>query len=200
MHDTFLRHIARGLRPGEKIIEETGRYYPDEVCVKQREHISIQVNQRQTGFSTMEMVLTVSVVLLMFSLVIPAAREIVNKTRSDNVVVDLEKIQSDINDFITINRRLPDSLAEIYADIPRDPWGNKFKYLNIADSDESIKFKVRKYKFIKNLNSDYDLFSVGIDGESVQPLIGKSSRDDIVRAKNGLFIGPAEELIKSINE
>ncbi|NIP48928.1 MAG: hypothetical protein GWO08_04495 [Gammaproteobacteria bacterium] len=148
----------------------------------------------------MEMVLTVSVVLLMFSLVIPAAREIVNKTRSDNVVVDLEKIQSDINDFITINRRLPDSLAEIYADIPRDPWGNKFKYLNIADSDESIKFKVRKYKFIKNLNSDYDLFSVGIDGESVQPLIGKSSRDDIVRAKNGLFIGPAEELIKSINE
>lgn len=148
----------------------------------------------------MEMVMTVSVVLLMFALVIPAAREIVNKTRSDNVVVDLEKIQTDISDFMLINRRLPDSLTEIYGDIPRDPWGNEFNYLNIADGDESVKFKVRKYKFIKNLNSDYDLFSEGIDGESVQPLTGKSSHDDIVRAKNGLYIGPAEELVKSIHE
>lgn len=168
--------------------------------MKQREHISPPVNQRQTGFSTMEMVMTVSVVLLMFALVIPAAREIVNKTRSDNVVVDLEKIQTDISDFMLINRRLPDSLAEIYGDIPRDPWGNEINYLNIADGDESIKFKVRKYKFIKNLNSDYDLFSEGIDGESVQPLTGKSSHDDIVRAKNGLYIGPAEELMKSKHE
>ncbi|HEY5703492.1 MAG TPA: prepilin-type cleavage/methylation domain-containing protein [Gammaproteobacteria bacterium] len=148
----------------------------------------------------MEMVMTVSVVLLMFALVIPAAREIVNKTRSDNVVVDLEKIQTDISDFMLINRRLPDSLTEIYGDIPRDPWGNEFNYLNIADGDESVKFKVRKYKFIKNLNSDYDLFSEGIDGESVQPLTGKSSHDDIVRAKNGLYIGPVEELMKSIHE
>lgn len=168
--------------------------------MKQREHIFPPVNQRQTGFSTMEMVMTVSVVLLMFALVIPAAREIVNKTRSDNVVVDLEKIQTDISDFMLINRRLPDSLTEIYGDIPRDPWGNEFNYLNIADGDESVKFKVRKYKFIKNLNSDYDLFSEGIDGESVQPLTGKSSHDDIVRAKNGLYIGPAEELVKSIHE
>ncbi len=144
--------------------------------------------------------MTVSVVLLMFALVIPAAREIVNKTRSDNVVVDLEKIQTDISDFMLINRRLPDSLTEIYGDIPRDPWGNEFNYLNIADGDESVKFKVRKYKFIKNLNSDYDLFSEGIDGESVQPLTGKSSHDDIVRAKNGLYIGPVEELMKSIHE
>lgn len=168
--------------------------------MKQREHIFPPVNQRQTGFSTMEMVMTVSVVLLMFALVIPAAREIVNKTRSDNVVVDLEKIQTDISDFMLINRRLPDSLTEIYGDIPRDPWGNEFNYLNIADGDESVKFKVRKYKFIKNLNSDYDLFSEGIDGESVQPLTGKSSHDDIVRAKNGLYIGPVEELMKSIHE
>ena len=97
--------------------------------------------------------MTVSVVLLMFALVIPAAREIVNKTRSDNVVVDLEKIQTDISDFMLINRRLPDSLTEIYGDIPRDPWGNEFNYLNIADGDETVKFKVRKYKFIKNLNT-----------------------------------------------
>jgi general secretion pathway protein G len=43
------------------------------------------------------------------------------------------------------------------------------------------------------LNSDYDLYSMGEDGESVPPLTAKQSRDDIIRANNGGFIGLAAD-------
>ncbi len=40
------------------------------------------------------------------------------------------------------------------------------------------------------INSDYDLYSKGPDGASQGPLTAKASRDDIIRANNGRFIGP----------
>jgi general secretion pathway protein G len=43
------------------------------------------------------------------------------------------------------------------------------------------------------LNSDYDLYSMGADGDSMGPLSATASRDDIVRANNGAFIGLGEE-------
>jgi len=41
------------------------------------------------------------------------------------------------------------------------------------------------------INSDFDLYSMGPDGQSVKPLTGGVSRDDIVRANDGAFVGKA---------
>ena len=43
------------------------------------------------------------------------------------------------------------------------------------------------------LNSDFDLYSMGPDGQTATPLTAKASRDDIVRANNGGFIGVASD-------
>jgi len=43
------------------------------------------------------------------------------------------------------------------------------------------------------INSDYDLYSKGPDGLSLKPLTAAPSRDDIVRANNGSFIGIAAD-------
>jgi general secretion pathway protein G len=43
------------------------------------------------------------------------------------------------------------------------------------------------------VNSDYDLYSMGPDGDSKPPFTAKASRDDIVRASNGSWIGPVSE-------
>ncbi len=43
------------------------------------------------------------------------------------------------------------------------------------------------------LNSDYDLYSSGNDKESRDPLANALSRDDIVRANNGTYIGLGED-------
>jgi general secretion pathway protein G len=51
--------------------------------------------------------------------------------------------------------------------------------------------KARKDHSLVPLNTDYDLYSKGPDKASVSPLTAKSSRDDILRANNGRFVGPA---------
>lgn len=51
----------------------------------------------------------------------------------------------------------------------------------------------RKDRFLHPINSDYDLYSMGKDGESVEPLTAKKSHDDVIRANDGSFVGLAVE-------
>jgi general secretion pathway protein G len=51
---------------------------------------------------------------------------------------------------------------------------------------------MRKDKNLVPINTDFDLYSLGKDGESVGPLTAIPSRDDIVRANNGSYIGRAD--------
>jgi general secretion pathway protein G len=50
----------------------------------------------------------------------------------------------------------------------------------------------RKDRFLVPINSDFDLYSMGADGESMPPLQNPKSRDDVIRAGNGAYIGIAE--------
>jgi general secretion pathway protein G len=51
--------------------------------------------------------------------------------------------------------------------------------------------KARKDRFLVPINTDFDLYSMGKDGKSVAALTAAASRDDVVRAANGAFIGLA---------
>ncbi len=51
--------------------------------------------------------------------------------------------------------------------------------------------QARKDRFLVPINSDYDLYSKGRDGESVAPLTAKKSHDDVIRANDGAFVGLA---------
>jgi general secretion pathway protein G len=48
---------------------------------------------------------------------------------------------------------------------------------------------LRKDRNLVPINSDYDLYSLGPDGETRPPLTAGPSRDDIARAADGSFVG-----------
>ncbi len=52
---------------------------------------------------------------------------------------------------------------------------------------------MRKDRFLVPLNTGFDLYSMGPDGRSVAPLTAAASRDDVVWANDGAFIGPASD-------
>jgi len=52
---------------------------------------------------------------------------------------------------------------------------------------------VRRDKNLVPINTDFDLYSVGKDGDTATALTARQSRDDIVRANNGGYIGRAED-------
>ncbi len=45
------------------------------------------------------------------------------------------------------------------------------------------------------VNSDYDLYSKGPDGDTQKQFTAAKARDDIVRANNGRYYGTAEDHI-----
>lgn len=49
----------------------------------------------------------------------------------------------------------------------------------------------RKDRFLVPINSDFDIYSMGRDGQTVAPLTAKKSHDDIIRASDGGFYGLA---------
>jgi len=98
-----------------------------------------------------------------------------------------------------IDGKLPASLADV-GWVQKDPWGNEYRFLNFALSDPKQADKndgkpkgARRDKVLKPLNSTYDLYSVGEDGQTKPSLTQKESWDDIVRAADGVFIGLATD-------
>ncbi|NOS81896.1 MAG: prepilin-type N-terminal cleavage/methylation domain-containing protein [Nitrospira sp.] len=49
----------------------------------------------------------------------------------------------------------------------------------------------RKVRFLVPINSDFDLYSMGKDGQSVGPLTAQKSHDDVIRANDGSYYGLA---------
>ncbi len=72
-----------------------------------------------------------------------------------------------------------------------DPWGQAYRYFNIMTAKG--KGNLRKDKALNPINSDFDLYSMGKDGDSKLPLTPKVSHDDIIRARDGKFIGLASD-------
>jgi general secretion pathway protein G len=55
--------------------------------------------------------------------------------------------------------------------------------------DKSKKGKPRKDHQLHPINTDYDLYSVGKDGKSTETLASNISKDDIIRANDGGYVG-----------
>ena len=86
---------------------------------------------------------------------------------------------------------LPDTLADVSLDTKVDPWNRPYQYFNLRTAKGNG--QARKDKKLAPLNSDFDLYSVGPDGLTAAQLNNSKSRDDVVRARDGGFLGTAEE-------
>jgi general secretion pathway protein G len=111
------------------------------------------------------------------------------RARIGAAIGDLEEISLRIESYISNYGIGPPSLAEVRRENSLDPWGHPYQYLNIKTVKG--KGKMRKDRFLVPINTYYDLYSMGPDGQSVSPLTAKVSRDDIIRANDGAYFGPA---------
>ena len=145
------------------------------------------------GMGLIDLMLALIIASLLMAVAVPAYDQFVDRARVARAVGDIGSISIAIERFsVKNNNQLPYFLNELLMQIPNDPWGAPYQYLNIEAAGPG-KGGFRKDGKLNPLNSDFDLYSVGADGESAGPLSAKSSRDDIVRANNGAFIGLGED-------
>jgi general secretion pathway protein G len=149
--------------------------------------------QTTKGFGLMELMITLVILSLLTSIAVPAYDKFAVRAKNSRAIGDMGVITIEIGKFqLRNNNALPDLLADLGVDIPLDPWGTPYSYLNIFAAGPG-KGQFRKDGNLNPLNTDYDLYSKGKDKDSAGPLNAKKSRDDIVRANNGAFLGLAED-------
>jgi general secretion pathway protein G len=139
------------------------------------------------GFTVLEVMVAIAVLAVLAVIATGQYGRYMERLRITRAILDIGAIEGHLAHFEANNRGLPDSLSELGVTLPLDPWGRPYEYLNHATAEGKGGF--RKDKNIVPINTDYDLYSVGPDGVSVPPLTAKQSRDDIVRANDGRFIG-----------
>jgi general secretion pathway protein G len=148
---------------------------------------------RSKGFGLLELMIVLVIASLLLTIAVPAYGGHADRARIAKASGEIGTIAIEIERFRLKNLdRVPDSLAELGIQISLDPWGGPYQYLNIVNAGPGVG-NFRKDGKLNPLNTDFDLYSMGKDRDSKGPLSAKASRDDIVRANNGAFIGLGED-------
>jgi general secretion pathway protein G len=134
-----------------------------------------------------EWVALVATTLVVASFAVPAFRGYVERARVARAVSDIGTMSLQLHRWQREKNGLPRTLAEAGIRID-DPWGRPYVYARAADAGRA---RLRKNGQLVPLNTDFDLYSLGPDGESALTLRAAQSRDDVVRAADGAFIGLA---------
>ncbi|HJS22553.1 MAG TPA: prepilin-type N-terminal cleavage/methylation domain-containing protein [Steroidobacteraceae bacterium] len=145
----------------------------------------------QRGVTLLELMFAVLVLGILTTAGVTGYQRYVARTQIQRAVGDISEIQLAVDKFELNRGALPDTLADVGLAGLLDPWGNGYQFLNFADVMGLG--NVRKDRNLVPINTDYDLYSMGPDGTSLPPLTATVSRDDIVRANDGRFVGKAED-------
>ncbi len=150
-----------------------------------------QFHKMQSGLTLVELMIVVAIIGVLASIATPAYEDYTEKARVANAVSDIASISIKAEAYWNDARKYPDILADIGAAGMLDPWDNPYQYLNLFDKQG--KGGNRKDRKLNPLNSDFDLYSMGKDGQSKTQITNKESLDDVIRANDGKFIDLAEK-------
>jgi len=127
-----------------------------------------------------ELLAALAIASSLASLAVPKYHKVTNAARVARAIGDLKAIQT------TLDSRdsLPDNLAGAGVTLV-DPWGNPYTYVKFPSAAPRVD------RFGVAVNTTYDLYSTGEDQVSASSFNAGVSFDDVVRANDGGFLGPA---------
>jgi general secretion pathway protein G len=145
---------------------------------------------RESGLTLLELILICSVIAILAAIAYSNFSDTRYKGQIASAVSDIRKIEFAVNVHRDNYGTFPTSLAAVGFDGLRDPWGQSYDYWPITGDPGQ---QVRKDRNLHPINTDFDLFSRGRDGNTNQALTARQSQDDIIRARNGAFVDLASK-------
>lgn len=146
--------------------------------------------RRTDGLTVVELLIITALMVTIAAIAMPMWTQLIARAKIDRAILDIDMLEADIGIFISSKDRLPMDLDELGSVIEFDPWGREYHYLPFIG--KGWKSERRQDKWLNPLNSDYDLFSAGPDGDWHKQLDHKLSIDDVVRANDGAYVGVAK--------
>ncbi len=141
---------------------------------------------RSPGLSAIELVLVLALLGVIAALATPVLLEQLERLKVKRAIADLVVIEFEIRRWDEL-QSLPATLDDLEPRPRIDPWGRPYVYFKFEGA--GWKGKARKDRFLVPINTSFDLYSLGRDGESRPPLQNPRSFDDVIRANDGAFYG-----------
>lgn len=135
-----------------------------------------------------ELMITIAIVGILQAFAVSSYSSYLERVDIAQAILDIESIERRVDIYHLETGLYPNSLAQVGGEMT-DPWGNPYVYLGFSGAKGNG--GKRKDKNLVPINSDYDLYSMGKDGQTLAPLTAPQSRDDVIRASNGSYMGLA---------
>jgi len=143
--------------------------------------------RRQRGVTLLELMVVLAAVIVLGALAIPGYNGYVARARMGRATGDIGTISLNLYRWQLNTGSFPATLAAAGIAL-NDPWGQPYEYTRVEGTPQN---QLRKDHNLHPINTDFDLYSIGPDGATQKPLTAHASRDDIIRANDGGYIGVA---------
>lgn len=150
-----------------------------------------QASARTGGWTIIELMLVIGLIGVLVAIALPRYTDYRNRVKNMKAVADIGVLQVLITGYRLNAGVLPASLTDVGYGGMLDPWGNAYVYTDLTAARG--RGQARKDHNLNPINSDFDLYSMGADGRTHTQLTQKDSLDDIVRARDGAFVGLASD-------
>jgi len=155
---------------------------------------AIAASRHTRGFTLIDLLVAIAVLGSLVAIAIPQFSSYRYQAQIALAIADIRKIDLALRSYKIQNGSLPATLSALgMSDLPTDPWIRAYGYLKIEGVLPPPLASARKDGFNVPINSDFDLYSKGVNGSTLSPLDAHVSQDDIVRANDGRYVGLASE-------
>lgn len=146
------------------------------------------------GMTILELMVAAMGVATLVAIALPVIEGARDDLRLHEAVTEIQVIQFQIIKYELKYGTIPAKTADLNLpeDVATDPWENPYVYLNFASPDPPGS-DPREDQFLKPINTAYDVYSKGPNGDTFKDLNNWRGADDIIRAADGGYIGVASE-------
>ncbi len=147
------------------------------------------------GFTLIELIMVVALIGILATLAIPAFNNYTDKTKTARAASEIRTMSTEITGYSLDKGSYPDTLALINRPNYKDPWKRDYVYYNWTVATPQLPTAPLPQVPLKDtigttqLNTDYDLYSLGPDGVTAEVGGVAATVNDIARSNDGAFVG-----------